>query len=347
MDSDDDRDGGNSGQMMNTATGNADNNDEPLPTCGLHLSTSTEDVHTNLMSPRDIASWTTIVEAARIRQCSDILDIAANTEENVVPLLFYHANCRSAFVHRRNLDRIASSSDQSPGTSHGSEEFQMSRPKRSKASHTSALLDKNICIICNKASKYVKKSNTREPLTKCMEFRADMHIRQYANRVQDQRLLGIVGCHELIAAEAHYHPSCYRKCAGLKSGGDGADCSAEPCESDGTVHPITKAFNLVCAHIRKMICEKPAVMSMNNITEIYVEELTRTGQLDQVKSLKKNLRRKLENEFKDDLHFCNAENGRLLVYPSALTIEQLVIDNTSYRKNSIHTVHQQQMTVPY
>jgi hypothetical protein len=303
---------------------------ELLPTCGFHLSTSTEDVHTNLISPRDIASWRTIVEAAKIRQCSDVLNIAASVGENVVPLFFYHANCRSTFIHNKNLDRIFSSCDQR--TSHDLDEMKMSRPKRCKVSHNSVLLNKNICIICNKASKYVKKSNSREPLTKCMEFRADMRIREFANRVQDQRLLGIVGCYELVAAEAHYHLSCYKKCAGPKYCGDDADLAAEPCESHDAVDPITKAFNFVCAHIRQVICEKPAVMSINNLTRIYVEELIRTGQLDRIKSAKKNLRRKLENEFKEDLHFCNAENGRVLVYPSALTIEQLVIENHQLKK---------------
>jgi hypothetical protein len=209
-----------------------------------------------------------MVEAARIRQCSQVLDIAANVGENVVPRFFYHANCRTAFIHKKNLDRILSSCDQS--TSHDSDESQMSRPKRCKVSHKSALLDKNICIICNKASKYVKKSNSREPLTNCMEFRADKRIREYAIRVQDQRLLGIVGCHELIAAEAHYHLSCYKMCAGPKYCGDDADLTAEPCESDGAVDPITKAFNFVCTHIRQVIREKPAVMSINNLTRILV-----------------------------------------------------------------------------
>ena len=28
----------------------------------------------------------------------------------------------------------------------------------------------------------------------------------------NSRLLGIIGCQELIAAEAKYHPCCYKKC---------------------------------------------------------------------------------------------------------------------------------------
>lgn len=54
-----------------------------------------------------------------------------------------------------------------------------------------------------------RKKNTREPLTLCAELRADDKFRKVAVQKLDSRILALVS-RDLVAAEGHYHRSCYR-----------------------------------------------------------------------------------------------------------------------------------------
>lgn len=58
-------------------------------------------------------------------------------------------------------------------------------------------------------SKYKKGSKTRELLYKSVEFRSDATVRQIAEQRMDTKIIAITS-RELVAAEAHYHKSCYR-----------------------------------------------------------------------------------------------------------------------------------------
>ena len=64
-------------------------------------------------------------------------------------------------------------------------------------------------IFCLKVNKYIKGTNTPEPLRSATELRADSKIRDVAKVRGDERLLGITS-KDIAAAEAHYHFSCYR-----------------------------------------------------------------------------------------------------------------------------------------
>ena len=74
-------------------------------------------------------------------------------------------------------------------------------------------------IFCDKDSKYLRRSHSREKLTQAVELRADKTIRESAckyltqersesQKKTDERILTITS-RELVAAEAHYHRSCY------------------------------------------------------------------------------------------------------------------------------------------
>ena len=53
-------------------------------------------------------------------------------------------------------------------------------------------------------------NNSRESLTLCLEFRADETVKVSAELHNDARLLAITS-DDLIAMEAMYHSSCYKK----------------------------------------------------------------------------------------------------------------------------------------
>ena len=79
------------------------------------------------------------------------------------------------------------------------------KPKRGNASF---LLPKEFKYFAAKKSKYMKgKTKTREPLTLCIDIRAEQSIKKKTQK-EDFALLGIS---DFIASEARYHGSCYRQ----------------------------------------------------------------------------------------------------------------------------------------
>ena len=53
-----------------------------------------------------IESWTSLLDAVRIRQHQPTSEIAGRTKEGDVPHLQYHRKCRNLFANKGTLDRI-------------------------------------------------------------------------------------------------------------------------------------------------------------------------------------------------------------------------------------------------
>ena len=80
--------------------------------------------------------------------------------------------------------------------------------KKCATSSSSAILP-TVRIFCEKDTKFMKKSKTREKLIRSYELRADVTVRGAAKQRNDQRMLSVTA-NELHASEAFYHQSCYR-----------------------------------------------------------------------------------------------------------------------------------------
>lgn len=65
-----------------------------------------------------------------------------------------------------------------------------------------------VCIFCNKV-KFLKGSKSRETLTQAIQLRADKTLRECATLKGDEKILAFTS-RDIVAAEAHYHFSCYR-----------------------------------------------------------------------------------------------------------------------------------------
>lgn len=115
-----------------------------------------------------------------------------------------YIKCRSIFTMKKLLYAIT----RKPSSSafENAEEGTSRRVSRGVPS-TSRVYDE-LCIFCVKSSKYQKGQNTREPLIQCSELLADDRIRKAAGIKLDQRMVAITS-RELVAAEGHYHRSCY------------------------------------------------------------------------------------------------------------------------------------------
>ena len=66
-----------------------------------------------------------------------------------------------------------------------------------------------ICNFCQKTTAYKKGARTRDPLTQCVDLRADASIRKAAIAARDGRIIGLAS-RDLVEAEAWYHSQCYR-----------------------------------------------------------------------------------------------------------------------------------------
>ena len=70
--------------------------------------------------------------------------------------------------------------------------------------------------ILRKKDKYKKRSRTRESLTQARQLRKDTSGRNAEELEMDSRVLALPS-RELVAAEAHYHRSCYRQYTNISS----------------------------------------------------------------------------------------------------------------------------------
>ena len=64
------------------------------------------DTTSKLVSPRDIISWNTLLEAAKTRQHKPVLNVAGNLQYGEIPPVLYHRQCRSIFTMKKTLDAI-------------------------------------------------------------------------------------------------------------------------------------------------------------------------------------------------------------------------------------------------
>ena len=283
--------------------------------CIIHHSSISESE--KLISPNDLASWKSLVNAATIRHHEPILNLISTLDDETLPAdVYYHAKCRSLFTMKRELEKILKLS-QGP-----SDTEQKERILREKASG-SRIYDKTICIFCNKSSKYLKKSHTREELRSCVELRADENVRQAAEQKNDGKILAL-SSRDLVAAEASYHGSCYK------------DYTRQPKQSEATsiamhVDPDeqlymdteNEALEKLFDFIRNDIFEKPRTVTMISLKEKLSSWIHSAGIKDVKDSTTRHLKRKLETEFSDTIIIFKTQDRKLLVMPRMLSAEML------------------------
>ena len=153
----------------------------------------------------------------------------------------------------------------------------------------------------------------------CKELRADAKVRNVATKKLDSKILAIVST-DIVAAEAHYHQSCYRLYTRDAEQGD-ADEEQEEDEYDVAGH---HSYKELFQFIRMELFPDPKVMMMIEVASRFLPSLESFG-VDRVQdSTKKHIRCTLEQEFGESLHIIQDNNGKLLVYPDSLMIQELV-----------------------
>ena len=117
---------------------------------------------TYLTKARDDQSICKLVDAARIRNFDPILTLEKHEYDEK---LFYHRDCSSKFTQKKTLQHLNKEPDSEPRCS--------SERKSSCCPATTSRVLEPACIFCEKESKYVACSNTRQTLLQSRELRSD------------------------------------------------------------------------------------------------------------------------------------------------------------------------------
>ena len=144
-----------------------------MDVCCIYYDSTKDEILGSLSS---IESRITLLEAAKLRNDSNIMNIAADLEDGEVPKLMYHKTCRARYTLKRELHKLRKEVKESP---------ESKRAKRSEAISvsTSGVLQK-ICIFCKKANKFIE--GVRENLSSSETFIADKTVREstYLKRIK-------------------------------------------------------------------------------------------------------------------------------------------------------------------
>ena len=146
-------------------------------------------------------SWQSLYNCAELLTYQPILDVAKTLEKGEVPVIHYHRNCRSRFMLKGNKKRKPES-----------ENTDEPKPKRLSIRNPSlskATVYYKLCSVCQKPSKYIKGTRTREPIIQCLDLSGDKTLRPCAIKKGDSRMIAYTS-RELVAAEGYYHKSCYK-----------------------------------------------------------------------------------------------------------------------------------------
>ncbi|KAI4809933.1 hypothetical protein KUCAC02_018788 [Chaenocephalus aceratus] len=160
----------------------------------------------------------------------------------------------------------------------------------------------------------------------CTELRTDDTIRTAVKRKLDNRILAIVS-RELVAAEGHYHRSCYRLYTkdaapvAASSAPDGEDI--DETNDDGVQYDAAEkqSYSELFSFIREELFLNPAVVPLIDFTARLVSRMNGLGIAKQ--STKKHICRKLESEFGEALHIIQNDKGKVLLYPDNLSLSKL------------------------
>ena len=131
-------------------------------------------------------------------------------------------------------------------------------------------------IFCQKVTKYLTGQRTKKLATQCIELRADARIRDVAVKKMDDRILALIS-RNLVAAEGHYHMSCYRSYMCVSKG------VATSSEKDGEDNEdsydalVRHTFDELFQFIKKELFVHPEVVTTTDLLSRLLKYLQDLG----------------------------------------------------------------------
>ena len=185
------------------------------------------------------------------------------------------------------------------------------------------------CIFCEQKKKYVKGSKSREGLIQTRQLRADDAVRRAAEIKHDKRILALVS-REQVAAEAHWHHSYYKNYTRANSKSVNTTDTEE--FRDSYTEAELNTFSRLCDYVRNDLFQNNNIIELVQLSDMLRGWMMESGVTEIKLSTITHLRRKLSVEFGDSLHMIQNESNKVIVYPSSLTRDQLVLSNHRLQK---------------
>ena len=217
------------------------------------------------------------------------------------------------FTLKRELNRIVAKTKQNEKASLVEESSRERRASIRSNPSTSRVYEKE-CIFCGKKDKY--KKGIKEGLTQARELRVNDSVRKAAISKQDSRILAILS-RDLVAAEGHYHRTCYRHYTNIKESDKGEECEED--DDSDYVKAESSALSRMFDYIRNDLFKNNDIIELSKLSEMLRGWILESGVKEVKLSTTKHIRRKLNDEFGDSLLTIQTESNRVLVYPDSLT----------------------------
>ena len=283
----------------------------------------------HLVSPKEISSWLALLEAAKVQSHQAVLDVAKTVNENQIPSIAYHRKCRSLFTMKRDLESIKRKREESVDEESNPTKRQCRRP-----SSGGRVYDPH-GFFCSKV-KFMKSPKSREKLIQAVQLRADATLRHCAILNNDARILAITS-RDIVAAEAHYHASCYKSYTNIKTKERDHVSDNEVVNSSQVTDMLSyevaevEAYVQLFHYIRNEVIPHKKVILVAQLTEKLEAFMSSKGEALKTAS-KKNIRRRLESELGSSIHIFSNDSGKLLLVPDSLSFKDVVLDNDNLRK---------------
>ncbi|XP_053399793.1 uncharacterized protein LOC123523028 [Mercenaria mercenaria] len=276
----------------------------------------------DMLKPKDENSWKILLTAAEIRNHDKILQYRNSRS---IPNIYYHIECRKLFTHKKELKRIQDHASTSSNT-YTNDRVSYKLRSGENSVHSGTLSVNETCIFCDKTSKYIKGTNTREILCKSVDLRSDITVRNAAVTKMDSKILRITS-QELVATEARYHRSCYKAYTCSTKSAKSGQTGTEVEETDVYSVKETDSYSLLFDYIRNDVFKNPRVVAMKSLTDTLVSSMISFGIKEVKPQTKKHVRRMIEGEFGSSIEIVKGSNGRLYILPSNMSRSMLVQEN--------------------
>ena len=182
----------------------------------------------------------------------------------------------------------------------------------------------------------MKSPKSREKLIQAVQLRADATLRHCVILNNDARILAITS-RDIVAAEAHYHASCYKSYTNIKTkerdhvGDNEVVNSSQVTDMLSYEVAEVEAYVQLFHYIRNEVIPHKKVILVAQLTEKLEAFMSSKGEALKTAS-KKNIRRRLESELGSSIHIFSNDSGKLLLVPDSLSFKDVVLDNDNLRK---------------
>ena len=136
----------------------------------------------------------------------------------------------------------------------------------------------------------------------------------------DEKILAVTS-RDIVAAEAHYHHSCYKNYTRMKISHEPED-DKEDGDEDEMAEKV--AHTNLFEYIRSDIIPNKKIVTVTSLAA-KLKSFIPSGRMN--KSTRKNFRRRLESELGNSVHIFQDDRGWLIMVPDNITVQDVVVEN--------------------